>query len=89
MPDVVGGWLCSLLGMSGGKLGWDMGISGLDTPIWDVLAPEGKREGALWSLQRVPEVRVYQLGKRCQLGLGSELLLGSLGLVFHGKNYVL
>jgi len=31
----------------------------------------------------------YQLGKRCQLGLGSELLLGSLGSVFRRKKCAL
>jgi hypothetical protein len=61
MPDVAGGWVCSLLRTLGGNLGRDMlylGIYGLYTPIWDVLALKGKQEGALWSLQCVPEVRV-------------------------------
>jgi hypothetical protein len=47
MPDVAGGWLRSL--RSGGILGGDilyLGVSGLDTPIWDVLAPEGEQEEA-------------------------------------------
>jgi hypothetical protein len=50
MPDVAVGWLCSLLGALGGNFGWDilyLGVVGLDTPIWDVLVPEGEQEEAL------------------------------------------
>jgi len=50
MPDVAVGWLCSPLGMLGGNFGRDilyLGVAGLDTPIWDVLAPEGEQEEAL------------------------------------------
>jgi hypothetical protein len=50
MPDVAGGWLCLLLCMLGGIFGWDilhLGVAGLDTPIWDVLAPQGEQEWAL------------------------------------------
>jgi hypothetical protein len=49
MPDVVVGWLCSLLRTLGGNFGWDilyLGIYGIYTSIWDVLAPRGKWEGA-------------------------------------------
>ena len=54
MPDVVGGWLCSLLGTLGGIRGgklYILGVVGYITPIWDVLAPQREREEAgehLW-----------------------------------------
>jgi hypothetical protein len=50
MPDVAGGWLRSLLRMLGGILGREilyLGVAGLDTPIWDVLALQGEEEEAL------------------------------------------
>ena len=47
MPDVVGRWVCLLLGMlgmiSGTKL-YIFGVAGYITPIWDVLVPEGEQE---------------------------------------------
>ena len=50
MPDVAGRWLCSLLHTLGGIFGWEisyLGVAGLDTPIWDVLAPQGEQERVL------------------------------------------
>jgi hypothetical protein len=89
MPDVAGGWLRSLLGalggISGGKL-YILGVAGLDTPIWDVLAPEGKREEAEGRLRTGSRSPASQLGKRYQPG--SRLLLGSLGSVFHRKKNI-
>ena len=53
MPDVVGGSACSSLltwgGISGGKF-YILGVAGFITPIWDILAPKGKREEAGESL---------------------------------------
>ena len=49
MPDVAGGWSCSLLGASGGILGgklYILGVAGYNRPIWDVLALQGEREEA-------------------------------------------
>jgi hypothetical protein len=92
MSDVAGGWLRSLLRTLGGNFGRDilyLGIYGLYTPIWDVLAPEGEQEGAGKRLKTCSRSPGSKLGKRCQLGLGSELLLGSLGSVFHRKKCVL
>jgi len=93
MPDVVGGWLCSLLRTMGVNFGQDflyLGIYGLHTPIWDVLAPEGEQEGAQKRSTTRPRSPGSQLGKWCQLGcLGLILVLGSLGSVFHRKNCVL
>jgi hypothetical protein len=72
MPDVAGGGLHSLLGalggISGGKL-YILGVAGLDTPIWDVLAPEGKREEAEGCLRMGSRSPASQLGKRYQPGL--------------------
>ena len=46
MPQVVGGWWCSLLcTLGGGKL-YILGVAGFITPIWDVLAPKGERDEA-------------------------------------------
>jgi hypothetical protein len=45
MPDVAGGWLRSLLRTLGGIFGREilhLGVAELDTPIWDVLAPQGE-----------------------------------------------
>jgi hypothetical protein len=50
MPEVAGGWSRSLLGALGGISGAKLyiwGVAGYDTPIWDVLAPEGEQEEAL------------------------------------------
>ena len=49
MPDVVGGWVHSLLGTLGAILDaklYILGVAGYDKPIWDVLAPEGEQEEA-------------------------------------------
>jgi hypothetical protein len=92
MPDVVGGWLCSLLRTLGGNFGRDilyLGIYGLYRSIWDVLAPEGEQEGAKKRLRMRSGSPGSQLGKRCQWAcLGSVLLLGSSGSVFHRKKSV-
>ena len=49
MPDVAVRWVHLLLGSLGGI--WDgnlyiLGVAGYDTPIWDVLVLQGKREEA-------------------------------------------
>src|ERR1700704_4047783 len=86
MPDVAGGWFCSLLGMLGGISGGNFCIwegIGCCKPIWDVLAPQGEQERALIVSQRLPEVRPSQLGRQCQLGLlglGFAAGLAGLGL---------
>ena len=49
MPDVVGGWVRSLLGTLGVMLGvklYILGVMGYDKPIWDVLALQGEQEEA-------------------------------------------
>ena len=71
MSDVIGGWLCSLLRTLGGDSGRDilyLGIYGLYTSIWDVLAPEGEQEGAQKRLATRSRSPGSQLGKWCQLG---------------------
>jgi hypothetical protein len=50
MPDVAGRWLRLLLHTLGGIFEREisyLGVAGLDTPIWDVLAPQGKQKRAL------------------------------------------
>jgi hypothetical protein len=93
MPDVVGGWLRSLLRTMGGDFGRDnlyLGTYGSYTPIWDVLALEGEQEGAKKRSRTCSRRPGSQLGKRCQWGCsGSDLLLGSLGSVFHRLKCVL
>jgi len=66
MPDVVGGWLCSLLGtlggISGGKF-YILGVAGFITPIWDVLAPQGERDEAgqrLWGAKLINSFPIRQ-----------------------------
>jgi hypothetical protein len=84
--------LCSLLGMTGGNFGWDilyLGIYGLRTPIWDVLALEGEQEGVKKHSRMCSRSPSSKLGKQCQLGCSdSDLLLGSLSLVFYRKKSV-
>ena len=68
MPDVAGRWLRTL----GGNFGRDilnLGVAGFDTPIWDILAPEGKQEEALNRLRTGSRSPSSQLGKRYQSGL--------------------
>jgi hypothetical protein len=92
MPEVAVGWLRSLLRTLGGNLGRDilnLGVAGLDTPIWDVLAPEGKQEEVGGRLRMGSRSPASQLGKRYQTACsGSGSLLGSLGLNFHSKKNV-
>jgi hypothetical protein len=86
MPDVAGGWLRSLLRTLGGILGREvlyLGVAGLDTPIWDVLALEGKQEEALNRLRMGSRSPSSQLGKRYQTGLfGLGFAAGLVGLGF-------
>jgi len=78
---VVRSLLGLLGGISGGKL-YILGVAGLDTPIWDVLALQGEREEAGERLYGAKFVELSKLGKRCQwASSGSVLLLGSLGSV--------
>jgi hypothetical protein len=76
----------SLLRSLGGRKLYILGVAGYNTPIWDVLALQGEREEAGEHIYGVKFVELSQLGKRCQWAyLGSVLLLGSLGSVFHRK----
>ena len=73
-------------GFLGGKF-YILGVAGYNKPIWDVLALEGEWEEAGERLYSAKFVELSQLGKRCHLG--SVLLLGSLGSVFHRNFFVL
>jgi hypothetical protein len=67
MPEVAVGWLRSLLHTLGAHFGRDnlyLDVAGLDTPIWDVLAPQGEQEQALNRLQtgsRSPGFPIWKL----------------------------
>ena len=86
MPDVAGGWLCSLLGASGGISGgklYILGVAGYITPIWDVLALQGERDEAGQHLWGAKLINFSQLGNRCQLGLlGLGFAPGLVGVAF-------
>ena len=72
MLDVAVGWLCSLLGTLGGNFGWDilyLGVAGLNTPIWDVLAPEGEQEEALNCLRMGSISLSFSIRQAVPLGL--------------------
>ena len=79
-----GGWVvCSPLGSLGaGKL-YILGVAGYVTLIWDVLAPEGKREEPGEHIYSAKTNQFFfQLGNRCQLallGLGFATALVGLG----------
>ena len=72
MPDVAGGWLCSLLHTLGGIFRWQisyLGVAGLDTPIWDVLAPQGEQGRALNRLTTCPRSPAFQIRQPVPVGL--------------------
>jgi hypothetical protein len=72
MPDVAGGWLCSLLRTLGGIFGREisyLGIAGLDTPIWDVLAPQGEQERALNRLRMCSRSPAFPIRQAVPVGL--------------------
>jgi len=72
MPDVAGGWLCSLLCTLGGIFGREIsyvGVAGLDTPIWDVLAPQGEQERALNHLTMRPRSLAFPIRQAVPVGL--------------------
>jgi hypothetical protein len=87
MPDVAGGWVHSLLRTLGGNFGRDMLYLG----IWVIhthlgcFDAQGEVGGGAMEFAMRSRSPGSQLGKQCQLDLGSELLLGSLGSVFLGK----
>ena len=60
-----------------------MGRTGLVTPIWDVLAPQGEQERALNRLTMHSRSLAFQIRQVVPVALcsGSVLLLGSLGTV--------
>ena len=72
MPDVAGGWLRSLLRMLRGIFGQEisyLGVAGLDTPIWDVLAPQGEQEQALNRLTMRPRSPAFPIRQAVPVGL--------------------
>ena len=78
MPDVAGGWLRSLLRTLGGILGWEilyLGVAGLDTPIWDVLALQGEEEEALNRLRTGSISPGFPIRQAVPLGLARARFL--------------
>jgi hypothetical protein len=72
MPDVAGRWLRSLLRTLGGIFGREisyLGVSGLDTPIWDVLAPPGEQERVLNHLRMGSRSPVFPIRQAVPVGL--------------------
>jgi len=93
MPDVAGGWLCSLLrtleGIFGREISY-LGVAGLVTPIWDVLAPQGEQEQVLNRLTMRPRSPAFPIRQAVPvglLGLGFAAGLAMLGL--YRRKYVL
>jgi hypothetical protein len=82
MPEIVVRWCTRCWGAIGGRIFYISGVAGLDTPIWDVLAPQGERVGAVEHLCGDRFVELSQLGKRCQLGFGLGCAPGLVGLRF-------
>ena len=79
MPEIMVGWCARCWGaIRGGKF-YILGVAGLYTPIWDVLAPQGERVGAGERLCGDRFVELSQLGKRCQLGFGLGFVAGLVG----------
>jgi len=72
MPDVAGRWLRSLLRMLRGIFRWEisyLGVAGLDTPIWNVLAPQGEQEQALNCLTMCPRSPAFPIRQAVPVGL--------------------
>jgi hypothetical protein len=81
MPAMVVGCCTRCWGAIGGGIFCISGVAGYDTPIWNVLAPQGERVGAGEHIYGARFVELSKLGKRCQLAL---LGLGfAPGLVSH------
>jgi len=86
MLDVAGGWLCSLLrtleGIFRREISY-LGVAGLDTPIWDVLAPQGVQERALNRLTTRPRSPAFPIRQVVPVGLlGLGFAAGLVGLGF-------
>jgi len=86
MPDVAGRWLRSLLCTLGGIFGREisyLGVAGLDTPIWDVLARQGEQERVLNRLTTRPRSPAFQIRQVVPAGLlGVSFAAGLVGLGF-------
>jgi len=69
ITDMVGGWLCSLLGGFGGGKLYILGVAGYNKPIWDVLALEGEREEAAEPLQGAKLINFFPIRQAVPDGL--------------------
>ena len=69
MPEIVVGHCTHCWAAIGGGRFYILGVTGLYTPIWDVLAPQGERVGAGECLCGDRFVELSKLGNRCQLDL--------------------
>jgi hypothetical protein len=81
----------SLLGSLGGNLGREityLGAAGVDTPIWDVLAPWGKREGAGERLRTGSRSPGYPIRQVVPIGLGYSFWAHLWGVLVRRKMYL-
>ena len=86
MPEMVVGWCTHCWAAIGGGKLYILGVAGLVTPIWDVLAPQGERVGAGERLWGDRFVELSKLGKRCQMGLlWFSFAPGLIGIGFSQK----
>jgi hypothetical protein len=72
MPEVVVGWVRSLLGSLGGNLGrkfYISAVAGHNTPIWDVLALQGEREEAGEHLYGAKLINFFPIRQAVPVGL--------------------
>jgi hypothetical protein len=71
MPEVVVGWCARCWACWGGDLGgklYILGVAGFNTPIWDVLVPEGEQE-VLNHLRMCSRCPVFQIRQVVPVGL--------------------
>ena len=85
MPDVAGRWLrlllCTLGGIFWREISY-LGVAGLDTPIWDVLARQGEQERVLTRVTMRPRSPAFQIRQVVPAGL--LWVSFAAGLVGHG-----
>ena len=69
VTDMVGGWLCSLLGGFRGRKLYILGVAGYNKPIWDILALKGEWEEAAEPLQGAKLINFFPIRQAVPDGL--------------------